>query len=137
MSRIKEMVDWLKSSHGDGYCTLQPNTLVYKFPPYVHVFYNLFIKNNEQKTINAYGGRFDLSVKQVKVKPKVIIWRILVVLEYPMLHAKFQDRRLIRSGKDFTCFLPYYGQGIHLGHVTMTVWRNFRSPRDDGCLPKL
>ena len=38
-----------------------------------------------------------------------------------MLHAKFQGHRLIRSGEDFQMFLPYYGQGIHLGHVTMTV----------------
>ena len=67
------MVDWLKSRHGDGYCTLQPNTLVYIFSPYVHEFYNLCIKNKEQKTINAQGGKFDLSVKQVKGKPRVII----------------------------------------------------------------
>ena len=67
------MVDWLKSSHGGGYCTLQPNTLVYNFPPYVHVFYNLCIKNNEQKTINPYGGKFDLSVQLIKGKPRVII----------------------------------------------------------------
>ena len=31
-----------------------------------------------------------LAVKQVKVKLKVIIWKILVLLQYPMLHITFQ-----------------------------------------------
>ena len=43
-----------------------------------------------------------------------------------MLHAKFQDHRTSGSGEeDFLRFLPYMG---HLGHVTWTIYINFRSP---------
>ena len=42
-----------------------------------------------------------------------------------MLHAKFQDHRTSSSGEeDFTI----YGHGGHLGHVTWTIFINFRSP---------
>ena len=43
-----------------------------------------------------------------------------------MLHAKFQDHRTSGSGEeDFLRFLPHGG---HLGHVTWTIYINFRSP---------
>ena len=49
-----------------------------------------------------------------------------------MLHAKFQDHRTCGSGeKDFLRFLPYIGMAAnagHLGHVTWTIYKNFRSP---------
>ena len=32
--------------------------------------------------------------------PKVIIWTILVVLGYPMLHTKFEGHESIDSGED-------------------------------------
>ena len=41
--------------------------------------------------------------------------------EYILLHAKFHDHR---SFKVFTI----YGRGGHLGHVTWTIYINFRSP---------
>ena len=37
-----------------------------------------------------------------------------------MLHAKFQNRRPSGSGEDF--------HGGHLGHVTLTIYINLRSP---------
>ena len=46
-----------------------------------------------------------------------------------MLHAKFQDHRPSGSGEeDFLRFLTIYGHGGHLGHVTWTIYINFRSP---------
>ena len=58
-----------------------------------------------------HKGEFDLSAKCSKVKPRVIIGRNLVVLEYPMLHTMFQDDyRLFSFGEeDFLRFLPYMG----------------------------
>ena len=45
-----------------------------------------------------------------------------------MLHAKFQDHRISGSGEEyFLRFLPYNGHGSHLGHVTWTIYINFRS----------
>ena len=52
---------------------------------------------------------------------RVIIFINLVGLEHPMQHTKFQGHRFF---KVFTI----YGHGSHLGHVTWTVWTNFRSP---------
>ena len=44
-----------------------------------------------------------------------------------MLHAKFPDHRTSGSGEeDFKRFLPY-GHGGYLGHVTSTIYINFRS----------
>ena len=47
-----------------------------------------------------------------------------------MLHAKFQDHRTFGSGEeDLLRFFPIiYGHGSHLGHVTWTIYINFRSP---------
>ena len=45
-----------------------------------------------------------------------------------MLHAKFQDHRTSDSGgEDFLRFFTIYGHGGHLGHVTWTIYINFRS----------
>ena len=41
-----------------------------------------------------------------------------------MIHAKFQDHRTSGSGEDFTIC----GHHSHLGHVTWTIYINFRSP---------
>ena len=39
-----------------------------------------------------------------------VLWTILVVLEYPLLHTKFQDHRSTGSGEeDFLRFLPSGG----------------------------
>ena len=43
-----------------------------------------------------------------------------------MLHTKFQGHRPFGSGEDFLRFLLYMGG--HVGHVTRTVWTNFRFP---------
>ena len=46
-----------------------------------------------------------------------------------MLHAKFQDHRTPGSGEEyFLSFFTIYGHGGHLGHVTWTIYTNFRSP---------
>ena len=46
-----------------------------------------------------------------------------------MLHAKFQDHRTCGSGEeDFFKGFIIYGRGSHLGHVTWTIYINFRSP---------
>ena len=45
-----------------------------------------------------------------------------------MLHAKFQDHRTSGSGEEFLKVFTIYGHGGHLGHVTWTIYTNFRSP---------
>ena len=45
-----------------------------------------------------------------------------------MLHAKFQDHRTSGSGEEFFKVFTIYGHGGHLGHVTLTIYINFRSP---------
>ena len=46
-----------------------------------------------------------------------------------MLHAKFQDHRTSGSReKYFFKVFTIYGHGGHLGHVTWTIYTNFRSP---------
>ena len=46
-----------------------------------------------------------------------------------MLHAKFLDHRTSGSGvEDFFKVFTIYGHGGHLGHVTWTIYINFRSP---------
>ena len=45
-----------------------------------------------------------------------------------MLHAKFPDHRTSGSGEDFFKVFTIYGRGGHLGHVTWTIYTNFRSP---------
>ena len=46
-----------------------------------------------------------------------------------MLHTKFRENRLAGSGEeDFLRFFAIYGRGGHLGHVTWTIYINFRSP---------
>ena len=58
-------------------------------------------------------------------QPSEIIWTILVVLTYTMLHTKFQGHRSIGSGEEV---FTIYGHGSHLGQVTRTVWTTFCSP---------
>ena len=44
-----------------------------------------------------------------------LIWTILVVLTYMMLHTKFQGHGFIGSGEeDFLRFLPYMGMAAML-----------------------
>ena len=44
-----------------------------------------------------------------------------------MLHAKFQDHMTTGSGgEDFLKVFTIYGRGGHLGHVTRTIYKNFR-----------
>ena len=48
-----------------------------------------------------------------------------------MLHTKFRGNRPAGSGEEdfFKVFTIYmYGHGGHLGHVTWTIYTNFRSP---------
>ena len=46
-----------------------------------------------------------------------------------MLHAKFQNRRPSGPGEeDFLKVFAIYSHGGHLGHVTLTIYINFRSP---------
>ena len=48
-------------------------------------------------------------------QPRVINWTNLVVLEHPMLHAKFQGHRPFGCGEeDFLRFLPYMGMAAIL-----------------------
>ena len=48
-------------------------------------------------------------------QPREIIWTILVVLTYTMLHTKFKGHRSIGSGEeDFLRFLPYMGMAAIL-----------------------
>ena len=48
-------------------------------------------------------------------QPRVIIWTKLVVLEYPILHIKFQGHRPFGSGEeDFLRFLTYMGMAAIL-----------------------
>ena len=50
-----------------------------------------------------------------QVQPRVIVWKILVVLPYMMLHTKFQGHGSIGSGvEDFLRFLPYMGMAAML-----------------------
>ena len=46
-----------------------------------------------------------------------------------MLHTKFHGNRPAGSGEeDFLKVFTIYGHGGHLGHVTWTIYTNFRSP---------
>ena len=46
-----------------------------------------------------------------------------------MLNAKFKEHRTSGSGEeDFLNVFTIYGHGGHLGHVTWTIYINFRSP---------
>ena len=45
-----------------------------------------------------------------------------------MLHVKFQNHRPSGSGEDFLKLFAIYSHGSHLGHVTWTIYINFRSP---------
>ena len=42
-----------------------------------------------------------------------------------MLHTKFRGNQPAGSGEDFKGFLPIYGCGGHLGHVTSIMLINF------------
>ena len=58
----------------------------------------------------------------------VIIYINFVELESPILHAKFQDHRTSGSGEeDFLRVFTIYGHSGHLGHVTWTIYIDFRS----------
>ena len=53
-------------------------------------------------------------------QPRVIIWTILVVLPYTMLHTKFQGHWFIGFGEeDFLRFLPYMGMA-----AILVMWPN-------------
>ena len=53
-------------------------------------------------------------------QPRVIIWKILVVLPYTMLHTKFQGHWSIGSGEeDYLRILPYMGMAAML-----VMWPN-------------
>ena len=46
-----------------------------------------------------------------------------------MLHTKFRGNRSAGSGEEFFLYIfNIYGHGGHLGHVTWTIYTNFRSP---------
>ena len=46
-----------------------------------------------------------------------------------MLHTKFRRNRLTGSGEeDFLMVFAIYSHGGHLGHVTWTIYKIFRSP---------
>ena len=46
-----------------------------------------------------------------------------------MLHAKFQDHRTYGSGEEiYLKVFTIYGHGGYLGHVTWTIYINFRPP---------
>ena len=45
-----------------------------------------------------------------------------------MLNTKFRGNRSAGSGEDFFKVFTIYGRGGHLGHVTWTIYTNFRSP---------
>ena len=44
-----------------------------------------------------------------------------------MLHAKFQDHRTSDYEKEVFKALTIYGRGVHIGHVTLDIYTNFRS----------
>ena len=54
-----------------------------------------------------------------------------------MLRARFQDHRTSGSGEDPLRVLPLYGRGDNLGHATMTIYLNFRSPFPERIYMKL
>ena len=45
-----------------------------------------------------------------------------------MLHAKFQDHNALWFWRRFLKVFAFYSHGSHLGHVTWTIYVNFRSP---------
>ena len=45
-----------------------------------------------------------------------------------MIHTKFRKNQPTGSGEDFLRVFTIYGHGGHLGHVTWTIYINFRSP---------
>ena len=46
-----------------------------------------------------------------------------------MLHTKFQNHRPSGSEEeDFLNVFAIYSHGVHLGHVTLTIYINFHSP---------
>ena len=58
-----------------------------------------------------------------------MIYTNFVELHCPMVHAKFQNHRPSGYGEDFFIkfFFAIYSHGDHLGHVTWTIYINFRS----------
>ena len=51
-----------------------------------------------------------------------------------MLHAKFQDHRTSDSGKEFLKLFTIYGCGVHLGHMTLCIYTNFRSQSEEDAI---
>ena len=45
-----------------------------------------------------------------------------------MLHTKFHENPSIGSGEEDFKVFTVYGHGGHLGHVTLTIYINFRPP---------
>ena len=52
---------------------------------------------------------------------------ILLVLWYPMLHAKFHGHWSTGSGEEVLKIFTIYGRGGHIGHITWTVKHIFVS----------
>ena len=48
----------------------------------------------------AYGTKFYLAIKQVKVNPGGIIWTDFVVLKYPTVHTNFQGHPPLGSKEE-------------------------------------
>ena len=57
-----------------------------------------------------------------------MIYINFVELHSLMLHGKFQNHRPSGfEGEDFLKDFAFYSHGDHLGHVTLTIYTNFRS----------
>ena len=54
---------------------------------------------------------------------KVIIWIILLVLGYQMLHAKFHGHWSTGSGEEVLKVFTIYGRGGHIGETYFCFWR--------------
>ena len=57
-----------------------------------------------------------------------MIYINFVELRPLMIHAKFQNHRPSGSGEGFLKVFTIYEHDGHLGHVTWTIYINFRSP---------
>ena len=71
------------------------------------------------------------SYMYVGPKFEINISCVLVALEFPMLHTKFQDIRLFGSGEDLYRFLPYMGMAAIICdcvHRSFTLFRDRWTP---------
>ena len=78
---------------------------------------------------NAWGSKFDLSVKKAKRYHRTIILAILADLLSPIIYAKIRAQGLLGSGEeDFKVFLPYMdGHDSHFDQWTTPILAIFRS----------